>query len=236
MLEIKNLSVKVNGKDILREINLDVKKGEVHALLGPNASGKSTLAYAMMGLPGYKVTGGEINFNGRDIKRLPIEERVKLGMTLAFQHPPAIRGVKLSKLLEKTSRQTVDVKEFSVNPDLLGREINVGFSGGEKKLSEIIQIISLSPSFVIFDELDAGLDIKNLEKLTSVIKNKLLDNGVSVLLITHRGNILRFLEPDVTHVMLAGEIVCSSKDWRKIWKTIVGSGYEKCKECKLPSG
>lgn len=236
MLKIKNLSVTVNKKEILRKVNLRVKKGEVHALLGPNASGKSTLAYAMMGLPGYKVTGGEINFNGKDIKSLPIEERVKLGMTLAFQHPPAIRGVKLSKLLEKTSRQTVDVKEFSVNPDLLGREINVGFSGGEKKLSEIIQIIGLSPSFVIFDELDAGLDIKNLERLTSVIKNKLLDNAVSVLLITHRGNILRFLKPDVTHVMLAGEIVCSSRDWRKIWKTIVGCGYEKCKECKLPSG
>ncbi|MCK4492110.1 MAG: ATP-binding cassette domain-containing protein, partial [Candidatus Altiarchaeales archaeon] len=195
--------------------------------------GKSTLAYAVMGFPEYNITGGRIYFKGRDITGLSIEERVNLGITLAFQHPPTIKGVKLSKLLEKISKRTVDVKEFAVNPSLLEREINVGFSGGERKLSEIIQIISLNPSFVVFDELDAGLDIENLERLTSVVKDKLLNNDVSILLITHRGNVLRFLRPDIAHVMLDGEIVCSSENWEKIWKTIIRYGYEKCRECKL---
>jgi len=236
MLKIENLSVKVRRKDVLRRVSIEIKNGEVHALLGPNASGKSTLAYAVMGFPEYNITGGRIYFKSKDITGLSIEERVNLGITLAFQHPPTIKGVKLSKLLEKISKRTVDVKEFAVSPSLLEREINVGFSGGERKLSEIIQIISLNPSFVVFDELDAGLDIENLERLTSVVKDKLLNNDVSILLITHRGNVLRFLRPDIAHVMLDGEIVCSSQDWRKIWKTIVRYGYEKCKECKLPSG
>lgn len=232
MLKIEDLSVKVDSKDILRRVSLEIKNGEVHALLGPNASGKSTLAQVIMGSPDYKITEGKISFKGKDITKLPIEERAKLGITLAFQHPPIIKGVKLSKLLEKISRQRIDVKEFSLNSDLLEREINVGFSGGERKLSEIIQIVSLSPSFVIFDELDAGLDIERLEDLTLIIKDKLLDNGVSILLITHRGDILRFIRPDVAHVILNGEIVCASKNWNEIWNIIRRYGYEKCKECE----
>jgi len=232
MLKVENLSVKVDSKNILRGINIEIKKTEVHALLGPNASGKSTFAHVIMGFPDYKITAGKISFKGKDIINVSIEERAKLGMALVFQHPPTIKGIKLSKLLEKISKQTVDIKEFSVNPDILEREINVGFSGGEKKLSEIIQIISLNPSFVVFDELDAGLDIENLEGLTSIIKDKLLSNGVSILLITHRGDILRFLKPDVTYVMLDGKIVCSSENWKEVWRTITRYGYEKCKECK----
>lgn len=235
MLKIEDLSVKVHEKDILRRVCLEIKDGEVHALLGPNASGKSTLAYAIMGFPEYKITEGTISFRGKDITSSPIEERVKLGIALAFQHPPTIKGVKLSKLLEKISSPAINIKEFSVNPDLLEREINVGFSGGERKFSEIMQVISLSPLFVVFDELDAGLDIENLERLASIVKDELISNGVSILLITHRGNILRYLKPDVAHVMLDGEIVCSSENWRKIWKTIVRFGYEKCKECEFPS-
>lgn len=236
MLKIDNLSVKVHDKDVLRKVSLEIKNGETHALLGPNASGKSTLAYAVMGFPDYEITEGKISFKGRDITGLPIEERVKLGIALAFQHPPAVKGVKLSTLLEKTAKQPVNVKEFPLTLDLLEREVNVGFSGGERKLSEIMQIIGLSPSFVVFDELDAGLDIVNLERLTSIIQEKLRSNGVSILMITHRGNILHYLEPDIVHVMLDGKIVCSSEDWRKVWRTITRYGYEKCKECKFPSG
>lgn len=224
--------MKVDSKNILRGINIEIKKTEVHALLGPNASGKSTFAQVIMGFPDYKITAGKISFKGKNIINVLIEERAKLGMALVFQHPPTIKGIKLSKLLEKISKQTVDIKEFSVNPDILEREINVGFSGGEKKLSEIIQIISLNPSFVVFDELDAGLDIENLEGLTSIIKDKLLSNGVSILLITHRGDILRFLKPDVTYVMLDGKIVCSSENWKEVWRTITRYGCKKCKECK----
>lgn len=235
MLKIENLAVNVDGRNILRTIRLEIRDGEVHALLGPNASGKSTLAYAIMGFPGYEISKGRIYFNGKEISGLPIEERVKLGLALAFQHPPMIKGVRLSSLLEKTSKRTLEVKRFPINPGLLERDINVGFSGGERKLSEIMQIINLDPSFVIFDELDAGVDVENLERLMSIIKEEMLDNGVSILLITHRGNILRYLRPDVAHVMLDGEIVCSSENWTRIWKTIVRYGYEKCKECKLPS-
>jgi len=187
MLKIKNLSIRVGDKDILRKINLEIKKAEIHALLGPNASGKSTLVYTMMGFPGYQIIEGEINFKGKNIGSISIEERAKLGIALAFQHPPIIKGIKLSKLLEKISKQVINIKEFPIKSDLLSREINVGFSGGERKLSEIMQIISLSPSLVIFDELDSGLDVEMLEKLAIIIKDKLLNNDVSILLITHRG-------------------------------------------------
>ena len=231
MLKIKNLSIRVGDKDILRKINLEIKKAEIHALLGPNASGKSTLVYTMMGFPGYQIIEGEINFKGKNIGSISIEERAKLGIALAFQHPPIIKGIKLSKLLEKISKQVINIKEFPIKSDLLSREINVGFSGGERKLSEIMQIISLSPSLVIFDELDSGLDVEMLEKL-AIIKDKLLNNDVSILLITHRGSILHFLKPDFAHVIINGELICSSKDWKDMWETIRKYGYEKCKECK----
>lgn len=236
LLKITDLNVNVEGKDIVKNVNLEIGGGEVYALLGPNASGKSTLAHALMGIPGYEIVKGNVLLDGEDITNLPVEERSKLGMALAFQHPPAIKGLKLSGLLQKISKQTIDMREFPVDPDLLVREINVGFSGGERKLCEIIQVISLNPRFVIFDELDAGIDIENLERLAFMIKEKMLDNGASLLLITHRGDILHFLRPDIAHVMLDGEIVCSSENWRKIWKTITRYGYEKCRECKLPSG
>jgi len=215
---------------------LEIKKGEVHALLGPNASGKTTLAHTIMGFSGYAVASGKIYFGRKDITNLAIEERVKLGIALAFQHPPIIKGVTLFKLLEKTSKKPVKIEKFITNPKLLTREINLGFSGGERKLSEIMQIIGLNPKLVIFDELDAGLDLKNLAKLAKVIKDELLKNSVSLLLITHRGEILRFLKPDIVHVMLEGKIICSSDDWRKVWRTIRKFDYEKCKECEFSSG
>lgn len=232
ILKIERLSVRVGGKDILKDINLEIKKAEIHALLGPNASGKSTLVYTLMGFPDYKIMEGEIDFKGKNIGNLSIEERAKLGIAVVFQHPPIIKGIKLSKLLEKISKQVINIKEFPIKSDLLSREINVGFSGGERKLSEIIQIISLSPSLVVFDELDSGLDVEMLEKLASIIKDKFLHNKVSILLITHRGSILHFLKPDFAHVIINGELVCSSRDWKDIWETIRKYGYEKCKECE----
>ncbi len=236
MIEIKNLSVKVHEKNILKGVDLEIREGEVHALLGPNASGKSTLAYAIMGFPEYEVTSGEIWFEGKNITNLSIEERAKLGMALAFQNPPSVKGVTLSALLETISKQTSNVKGFPMAfSEILEREINVGFSGGERKFSELVQIISLKPRFVILDEFDAGLDIINLERLTFVMQDKLLCNNVSILLITHRGNILQFLEPDVAHVMLNGKIECNSDNWRKIWRTIMRHGYEKCKKCEFSS-
>ncbi len=234
MLDVRNLYVKVNGKTILKNVNLKIKEGEIHALLGPNASGKSTLAYAIMGLPSYEIINGEIWFRDINITHLSIEERAKLGIALAFQNPPAIKNVRLSHLLKRISKEkiTLNLKDFPLSPNFMERELNVGFSGGEKKISEIIQILCLKPAFVILDEIDSGLDIINLNRLMKIIQEKLINNGVSILAITHRGDILQFLNPDAAHVMINGEIVCSSKDWRKPWETIVRCGYEKCEECK----
>jgi len=231
MLKVNNLSVETNGRKILKEISLEIKKGEIHALLGPNASGKTTLARTIMGFPNYKIISGKISFQGKDITNWPIEMRAKEGMALTFQHPPAIKGITLSQLLEKTSRGPVETKEFISNSQLLGREINIGFSGGERKISEIMQIVGLNPKLVIFDEIGAGLDLKNLGKLIKIVKGKLFKNGVSILVITHRGEILKFLEPSVVQVMLKGKIICLSHHWKKVWQTVNKFGYEKCKKC-----
>jgi Fe-S cluster assembly ATP-binding protein len=154
-----------------------------------------------MGFPEYEITHRKILFEGKDITHLPIEEKAKLGIALAFQNPPAIKGVKLFHLLKMIFKQPLDMNYFSPDSDFLEREINVGFSG-EKKLSEIMQILSLNPKLVIFDKIDAGLDIINLEKLMWIILDKLIRSGVSLLLITHRGSILQFLEKRVEHPII----------------------------------
>jgi len=251
MLKVEKLSVEVEKKKVLEGINLTIGGGEVHALLGPNASGKSTLARAIMGFPNVKVTGGRILFGRKEITRMPIEERAKLGLALVFQHPPAVKGVKLSRLLEEvfsarlgTGRyparrgkpRRVDAEEFNLGSNLLGRDVNVGFSGGERKLAEIVQVVSMNPRFVILDELDAGLDPKNLEKIAEVVRDRLLADGVSLLMITHRGDILRFLKPEMVHVMLDGRIISSSDDWQQVWETIRKYDYEKCRRCPFAEG
>jgi len=235
MLEIENLTVKYHDKEILKNINLKIEKGTIHALLGPNATGKSTLAKIIMGFPQYKIVSGSIRFEGEDITSLPMEERVKLGITMIFQDPPAIKNVKLKELLGKISKVPISeiVRKTKLNnvEELLDREVNVNFSGGEKKLSELLQILALKPKFLILDELDSGLDLVNLRKITFLIKDEFLNGETSLLIITHRGEILHFLEPDITHVMVDGEIVCSG-DWRYVWKVITTEGYEKCRECR----
>ena len=232
LLEVKNLKVNGNGKEILRGINLQIKRGETQALLGPNASGKSTLAQVILGNPKYKITQGKIFFAGKEITKLLPEKRVKLGLALAWQTPPAVKGVKLSQLLEKIS-QRKDLQRFEEGKELLERETNVDFSGGEKKISELLQILALRPKLVIFDEIDSGLDLKKLEKVSKIIKKELAAKGVSVLLITHSGAILQFLKPKMTNVMVNGRVICKEKDFRKVLKTIKKYGYEKCKKCKL---
>ena len=236
MLKIENVTVKYLDKEILKNVDLKIEKGTIHALLGPNATGKSTLAKVIMGFPQYKVTSGTIYFEGKDITNLPMEERVKLGITMVFQDPPAIKNVKLRELLEKISKVPMDeligkTKLNNMVEELLEREVNVNFSGGEKKLSELLQVLSLKPKFLILDELDSGLDLVNLRKITFLIKDEFLNSETSLLIITHRGEILHFLEPHVAHVMVDGEIVCSG-DWRYVWKVITTEGYEKCRECR----
>jgi Fe-S cluster assembly ATP-binding protein len=188
----------------------------------------STLAHTILGNPKYKITEGKIFFEGKEINKFPPEKRVKLGLSLAWQSPPVIKGVKLSQLLKKISKRKIEIREVK---GLLEREINLDFSGGEKKISELLQVISLNPKFVIFDEIDSGLDIKRLEIVSEIIKKELLNKNVSILLITHWGQILDYLKPDLTNVMLNGRIICQEKDFKKVLEVIKKYGYEKCKEC-----
>jgi Fe-S cluster assembly ATP-binding protein len=241
MLRIEDLRVETKGKQILRGVNLEIKKGEIHALLGPNGSGKSTLASVIAGIPGYSIKG-KIFFEGKDITKLPPEKRVKLGIAMVFQQPPAIKGVKLSSLLEKISKIPICELEDSLGDKyilkvaerLLKREVNVNFSGGEKKISEILQVLSLNPKFLILDEIDSGLDVKLTERISKLFRKLNDKKELTLLVITHSGAILRFLKPKITHVMLDGTIVCSSDNWKIVWKAIQVHGYEKCKECRLP--
>jgi len=227
LLEVQKLKVKVEGKEILKGIDLKIKKGEVLALLGPNASGKSTLAKVLSGDIKYKVSG-KILFNGKDITNLLPEKRVKLGIVLSWQNPPAIKGVKLSNLLEKISRKKVNLKE-----DILDRDVNLNFSGGEKKVSELYQILALNPKLVIFDEIDSGLDLEKLKDVSRIIKKELVDKGVTIIFITHSGEVLKFLKPNVVNVMVGGRIICRQKDFKKVFKTIKRYGYDRCKKYPL---
>jgi Fe-S cluster assembly ATP-binding protein len=233
LLEIKNLEVeedKGGKKEILKNVNLKIKQGEVHAFLGPNASGKTTLAQVIAGNPKFKITKGNIVFNNKDITKFSPEKRTQLGIVLSWQNPPKIKGVKLSQLLEKISKNKVAIKQVE---NLLDREINSDISGGEKKISELAQILSLNPKLVIFDEIDSGLDIKRLELVAKIIKKELIQKNVAILLITHSGEILEFLKPDITNVMVDGRIICQEKDYKKVLKTIKKYNYQKCKKCKL---
>ena len=171
LLKIEKLKVKGNEKEILKGINFQIKEGEIQVLVGPNGSGKSVMVQTILGNPKYKVIEGKIFFKGKEITNLPPEERVKLGLALVWQLPPALKGVKLSQLLKKisVSRELFSVQLTEVH-SLLEREVNVDLSGGEKKISELAQILSLNPKLVIFDEIDSGLDIRRLGKISKIIK------------------------------------------------------------------
>ena len=233
VLEIRKLKVKVDKKEILKGIDFKIGKGEIQALLGPNTSGKSTLCQVILGNPKYKVIKGKIFFQGKEITKFSPEKRVKLGMALAWQSPPAIKGVKLSQLLKEISKKGIKKNELDLDSNLLEREVNLNFSGGEKKLSELLQILSLNPKLVIFDEIDSGLDLERLEKVSEIIKEKLVNKKISILLITHSGEILKFLKPKITNVMVNGEIICRQKNFKKVLRTIKKYGYEKCKKRAL---
>ena len=236
LLEIEKLKVKANKKEILKGVNLQIKEGEIQTLLGPNASGKTSLANVILGNPKYNISQGKIFFGGKEITKFPPEKRVKLGMALAWQSPPAIKGVKLSQLLKKISKVTQVRPVSELGKELLEREVNVDFSGGEKKISEVLQVLALNPKLVIFDEIDSGLDIKRLEKTAKIIKKELVNKKVSILLITHSGDILNFLKPNITNVMVDGKIICQERNYKKVLKVIKKYGYEKCKKCKFLAG
>jgi Fe-S cluster assembly ATP-binding protein len=244
MLEIKNLNVEVEGKEILSDLNLRIGKGEVHVLFGPNGCGKTTLLMTILGLPQYNVTKGNILFKGVDITNLPTNERVKLGMGMSFQHPPEIRGVKLGDMVniaQGKKEGAIDdtvielAKRLNISVDFLNRDVNLGFSGGEVKRSEILQLLAQAPDFIMFDEPDSGVDVENIE-LIGKIMCELLDRNKrpsqrerAGLVITHSGFIMHYIKADRAHVMLEGRIACSGMP-DEITKHIMEEGFERCVE------
>lgn len=227
MLTIENLHAQVDGKDILKGLNLNVKPGEVHAIMGPNGSGKSTLGHVLAGRDGYEVTAGSVQFMGRDLLDMSTEERAHLGVFLAFQYPVEIPGVSNMEFLkaavdatrESRGQEALDTVAFmqrareaskSVNLDasFLKRGVNEGFSGGEKKRNELLQMMMLEPTLCVMDETDSGLDIDALQVVAAGV-NAMRSAERSFVLVTHYQRLLDFIEPDVVHVLSGGRIVRS---------------------------
>ena len=230
MISIKNLKASVDNKEILKGLNLNIGKGEVHAIMGPNGSGKSTLSYVLSGKEGYNVSG-EVSFNKKNLLELNTEERAREGVFLAFQYPIEIPGVFTNNFLRssinsiKKSKGEKEInaieflklvkeksQELKIEQEMLSRPLNVGFSGGEKKRNEILQMALLEPSFVIMDETDSGLDIDAL-KIVSNGVNALRDPDRSFLIITHYQRLLNYIKPDFVHVLSEGQIV-KTGDWK----------------------
>jgi len=226
-LVIKNLHVSIEDKEILKGVDLTVKQGEIHAIMGPNGTGKSTLAYTLMGHPSYIVTGGEIWFNGKNILELATDERSRLGLFLAFQYPVAIPGVTVANFLRSalnSRRRALNAEDkgmpilefrnmlkekmelLKMDPAFAGRYLNDGFSGGEKKRAEILQMATLKPVIAILDETDSGLDIDALRIVAEGV-NALAGPELGVLVITHYQRLLNYIKPNYVHIMLGGKIV-----------------------------
>ena len=229
MLEIRNLKVQLEeeNKEILKGVNLDIKSGSVHAIMGPNGSGKSTLSYVLSGRSGYQVSEGTVNLDGEDILELEPEERAAAGLFLAFQYPIEIPGVGNMTFLrtainsQKKARNEAELsaadflkvirekaKDLKIEPEMLKRPVNVGFSGGEKKRNEILQMALLEPKMCVLDETDSGLDVDAM-KLVAMGVNALRDAGRSFLVITHYQRLLDHIKPDIVHIMADGRIIKS---------------------------
>ncbi|HET9965307.1 MAG TPA: Fe-S cluster assembly ATPase SufC [Rubrobacter sp.] len=223
MLKIEDLHVEIDGQEIVKGLDLEVGKGEIHAIMGPNGSGKSTLANVLMGHPRYEVTEGSITFQGEDVFELEPDERAKLGMFLAFQYPSEVPGVSVANFL-RTAVNSVREEQLNpmemyrllqekmsimhMDPKFAERYLNEGFSGGEKKRNEILQMLMLDPKLAIMDETDSGLDIDALQVVAKGV-NEMKGPEFSAVIITHYQRILRYIEPDRVHVMLDGRLVTS---------------------------
>ncbi len=221
MLKINNLKASVDGKEILKGINLEINPGEVHAIMGPNGSGKSTLANVLMGNPIYEVTDGTVEYMKEDITEEPADKRAHKGMFMAFQYPEAIPGVTIVTMLKaalsnitETEYTTLELrlkvadamKDLGLEPDFVDRYLNEGFSGGERKRNEILQLAVLEPKLSILDETDSGLDVDGL-KIVGEGVDKLRSDERSYLIVTHYQRLLNYIKPDFVHVFIDGEII-----------------------------
>ncbi|MHC1591192.1 MAG: ATP-binding cassette domain-containing protein [Candidatus Helarchaeales archaeon] len=240
LLEIRNLQVEIDGKVLLHDLNLSIPRSESYVLFGPNGSGKSTLINSILGIPPYKVTKGKIIFDGKDITNLPIHERVKMGISMTYQHPPEIKGIKLIDVfkfcLKKKPDEDLEPEHYELIERLqltpfLNRNINVGFSGGERKRSEIVQMLLMKPKLVLLDEPDSGVDIESLRLIAREIQDFIKNTGASVLIVTHQGEILNHISTKKACVLLDSTIYCYANP-QAIFSTIREMGFEKCVECQ----
>jgi Fe-S cluster assembly ATP-binding protein len=242
MLEVKDLTVEVGGREIVHHISFDVDTGDSLVLFGPNGSGKTTLLMAIMGVPRYKITRGRILYNGEDITHMPVDERSRMGIGILFQRPPVVRGVKMRDMVraclgDREDGSVIDEMAARLNlGELLDRELNYGFSGGEIKRSELMQLIAQGPEFVMLDEPDSGVDLENIVLVGEMI-NELLQKDRrrtrtnSGLIITHTGHILDYVNTDRACVLLNGGIWCRGNP-REILESIKTHGYEGCAICQ----
>jgi Fe-S cluster assembly ATP-binding protein len=241
MLHVEHLSVSVGDREVLHEVNLTIAAGETHVLFGPNGSGKTSLLLALMGLPRYRITGGRILFQGVDITGMTPDERARRGIGLAYQRPPTVRGVSLWQLTEiaaagRDGATVIDLAQRLRCAELLPRNVNDGFSGGEIKKAELLQLLAQRPALSLIDEPDAGVDLDNISLVVEAIKS-LLDTphplGIrpASLIITHTGHILNYLRADAGHVLLGGTLVAQAGA-QQLLDEIQRHGYGKCPICR----
>jgi Fe-S cluster assembly ATP-binding protein len=249
MLEIEDLQVKLEDKTILEHIDLEIGPGETHALFGPNGSGKTSLLMTIMGYPQYRVVAGKITFKGEDITHMPINERAALGIGMSYQRPPTIHGLKTRQMVKMCARGEVNESDLAkrVNfEDFLDRDVNAGFSGGEIKRSELLQLMAQDPDLMLFDEPESGVDMENISLVGETIALLLQKNGWPSdrkskmemklertkmgLIITHTGYILDYVAADKGQVLYNGRLSCVSNP-REILSCIGKDGYEECVKC-----
>ena len=246
MLEIKGLSVAVDGRGILHNVNLGIDTGETHVLFGPNGSGKTTLLMAIMGFSRYRITQGNIIFKGQDITGLPLDERARLGIGMSFQRPPVVRGVKTRDMVSASMKGQADevavagLAERANMTEFLDRDINHGFSGGEIKRSELMQLMAQKPELTLLDEPESGVDLVSIALIGELI-NELLEKDCPIrfrkcmgLIITHTGHILDYVSARTGYVMCEGRIGCEG-DPHEILKTVKEKGYGECITCLVRS-
>ncbi|MBT1034996.1 Fe-S cluster assembly ATPase SufC [Canibacter sp. lx-45] len=243
-LEIKNLHVEIETdggtKEILKGVDLTINSGEIHAIMGPNGSGKSTLASTIAGHPSYEVTAGSITLDGEDVLEMEVDERAKAGLFLAMQYPVEIPGVTMSNFL-RTAKTAIDgdapairewlgkvktaMSDLRMSPEFLERNVNEGFSGGEKKRAEILQLELLQPKFALLDETDSGLDVDALRVVSEGVNRAHKNSGLGVLLITHYTRILQYIKPDFVHVFVAGRI--AEQGGSELADRLEAEGYDR---------
>ena len=242
MLEIENLSVEVDSRQLLHHINMTISSGETHVLFGPNGSGKTSLLMAIMGFARYKVIEGRIVFKGRDITRLSLDERARLGIGISFQRPPVIRGVTMRQMVLsclKHDAHKVSVEELATKLNLssfLDRDVNYGFSGGELKRSELLQLLAQNPELVLIDEPESGVDLVSISLVGAVINELLQKERVRTrmnagLIITHTGHILDYVHANKGYTMVDGRLACGGNP-REILDEVRRNGYQWCPECQ----